>query len=418
MIDDKYEPLTIQSLPQRLKTIPELTALVGTDTNSWKVEEVGDGNLNLVFIVKSLAGSAIVKQALPYVRLVGDSWPLPLYRAYFEYHALTRQASRAKGTVPKIYYFNNDQAMIIMEYLAPHKILREKLILGEKVENLADTLGEFCANTAFRGSDLSLDTAEVKSDRALFSGNVAIPAITEGLVFCDPYFDAEMNSHTPGLEPVIKILRNDIDMKSRVQHFFRLYSAQQDTMCHGDLHSGSIMCTSSESKVIDPEFVTYAPFGFDLGMLSANFFMAFFSQPEHRTKDLETYQSWILGVVSGTWSSFEKEFTKLWNTERTGMLYPKTMFENQSHSSGKALQDLLSDIWRNSLGFCGIEMHRRCLSLAHNADFERIEDAKRRAPLEARNLMMGRELILNGEKIKNTASLLKLAHKFNRENFL
>ena len=84
MIDDKYEPLTIQSLPQRLKTIPELTALVGTDTNSWKVEEVGDGNLNLVFIVKSLAGSAIVKQALPYVRLVGDSWPLPLYRAYFE----------------------------------------------------------------------------------------------------------------------------------------------------------------------------------------------------------------------------------------------------------------------------------------------------------------------------------------------
>lgn len=418
MIDDKYEPLTIQSLPQRLKTIPELTALVGTDTNSWKVEEVGDGNLNLVFIVKSLAGSAIVKQALPYVRLVGDSWPLPLYRAYFEYHALTRQASRAKGTVPKIYYFNNDQAMIIMEYLAPHKILREKLILGEKVENLADTLGEFCANTAFRGSDLSLDTAEVKSDRALFSGNVAIPAITEGLVFCDPYFDAEMNSHTPGLEPVIKILRNDIDMKSRVQHFFRLYSAQQDTMCHGDLHSGSIMCTSSESKVIDPEFVTYAPFGFDLGMLSANFFMAFFSQPEHRTKDLETYQSWILGVVSGTWSSFEKKFTKLWNTERTGMLYPKTMFENQGHSSGKALQDLLNDIWRNSLGFCGIEMHRRCLSLAHNADFERIEDAKRRAPLEARNLMMGRELILNGEKIKNTASLLKLAHKFNRENFL
>ena len=107
------------------------------------------------------------------------------------------------------------------------------------------------------------------------------------------------------------------------------------------------MCTSSESKVIDPEFVTYAPFGFDLGMLSANFFMAFFSQPEHRTKDLETYQSWILGVVSGTWSSFEKEFTKLWNTERTGMLYPKTMFENQSHSSGKALQDLLNDIWRN-----------------------------------------------------------------------
>ena len=418
MINDKYEPLTIKNLPQRLKTIPELTALIGIDINSWKVEEIGDGNLNLVFIVKGPAGSVIVKQALPYVRLVGDSWPLPLYRAYFEYNALTRQASRAKDTVPKVFYFNNDQALIIMEYLTPHKILREKLILGEKVENLANTLGSFCANTAFRGSDLSLDTKEVKSDRALFSGNVAIPAITEGLVFCDPYFEAEMNSHTLGLAPIVEILRSDIEMKSRVQHLFRLYSSQQDTMCHGDLHSGSIMCTSSESKVIDPEFVTYAPFGFDLGMLFANFFMAFFSQPEHRKEDLATYQNWILGVVSDTWLSFEKQFSQLWNKERTGMLYPKTMFENQGHSSEKALQGLLNDIWKNTLGFCGIEMHRRCLSLAHNADFERIEDTKLRAPLEARNLMMGRELILKSEKITSSANLLKLAEKFNRGNFL
>jgi 5-methylthioribose kinase len=34
-----------------------------------------------------MTGSVIVKQALPYVRLVGDSWPLPLKRAFFEYHA-------------------------------------------------------------------------------------------------------------------------------------------------------------------------------------------------------------------------------------------------------------------------------------------------------------------------------------------
>jgi 5-methylthioribose kinase len=418
MINGKYEPLTIQNLARRLVLIPELTALVGADIDGWDVKEVGDGNLNLVFIVKSSAGSAIIKQALPYVRLVGDSWPLPLYRAFFEYHALTRQAARAKGSVPQVYYFDNNQALIIMEYLEPHKILREKLILGETVDHLADTLGKFCARTAFRGSDLSLDTAKVKSDRALFSGNVAIPAITEGLVFCDPYFNAEMNSNTPGLEKIVEVLRSDIEMKSRVQHFFRLYSAQQDTMCHGDLHSGSIMCTSWESKVIDPEFATYGPFGFDLGMLFANYFMAFFSQPEHRSDNLEGYQSWILEVIVDTWEMFVEEFSQLWNTERTGMLYPKTMFEDQGHSSERALQDLLNDIWRNSLGFCGIEMHRRCLSLAHNADFETIEDLGRRASLEARNLMMGRDLVLHSDNISSTADLVKLAHKFNAENFI
>lgn len=41
-------------------------------------QEVGDGNLNLVFKVFDRQGvsRAIVKQALPYVRCVGESWLL------------------------------------------------------------------------------------------------------------------------------------------------------------------------------------------------------------------------------------------------------------------------------------------------------------------------------------------------------
>jgi 5-methylthioribose kinase len=34
----------------------------------WLGVQVGDGNLNLVFIVKGPSGSVVVKQALPYVR--------------------------------------------------------------------------------------------------------------------------------------------------------------------------------------------------------------------------------------------------------------------------------------------------------------------------------------------------------------
>ena len=63
-------------------------------------------------------------------------------------------------------------------------------------------------------------------------------------------------------------------------------------------------------------------------------------------------------------------------------------------------------------------MHRRCLSLAHNADFEQIEDLSYRAKLEARNLLMGRELILNSDKIKDASELTSLAVKFNERNIL
>ena len=45
-------------------------------TSSWSVEEVGDGNINFVYIVKGPSGALCVKQALPFVRCVGESWPL------------------------------------------------------------------------------------------------------------------------------------------------------------------------------------------------------------------------------------------------------------------------------------------------------------------------------------------------------
>ena len=42
-----------------------------------QADEIGDGNLNLVFKIRDAQGISrlIVKQALPYVRCVGESWP-------------------------------------------------------------------------------------------------------------------------------------------------------------------------------------------------------------------------------------------------------------------------------------------------------------------------------------------------------
>ena len=415
----QYEPLTPGTLPARLAPVAALAGRIGPDAANWTVREVGDGNLNLVFIVEGPAGAAVVKQALPYVRLVGDSWPLPLKRAFFEQAALARQAARDPGRVPETYHFDERQALIVMEYLHPHVILRKKLIAGERVAGLARALGEFCARTAFRGSDLAMETAEKKADAALFAGNVELMAITEGLVFTDPYFDAEMNHHTPGLEPVVAVLRGDVAMKTAVQEALMAFTANAETLCHGDLHTGSIMCTADETKVIDPEFGFYGPMGFDLGMLVANFLMAYFSQPGHRAAaDLAGYQEWILGVIDEIFATFRAEFERLWQHERHGILFPRSLFEDQGDPSAAACEAVLARIWADAMRFCGIEMHRRVLSLAHNTDFEEIADPGRRAPLEARNLMMGRELILTAATLRDAAALTGLARRFNEEEIL
>ena len=172
MRDDlAYEPLTPKTLPERLKNLDSITSLIGKEAQEWRVTEVGDGNLNLVFVVEGKSATIIVKQALPYVRVVGDSWPLSQKRAFFEHETLSRQAKRDPGSVPKNYYFDKKQAIIAMEMLSPHVILRKKLIAGEYVNGLGKTLGHFCARTAFRGSDLSLPTNEKKKE---------IEAITRG----------------------------------------------------------------------------------------------------------------------------------------------------------------------------------------------------------------------------------------------
>ena len=79
-----YAPIDGAKLSAKLADLPKARERLGGDPTAWRVREVGDGNLNLVFIVEGPAGGVCVKQALPYVRAGGESWPMPLERAFFE----------------------------------------------------------------------------------------------------------------------------------------------------------------------------------------------------------------------------------------------------------------------------------------------------------------------------------------------
>ena len=415
-----YEPLTTETLPARLGSISAIAQRLGGAPADWSAREVGDGNLNLVFIVEGPRDTIIVKQALPYVRLVGDSWPLPLKRAFFEYHALIRQARRDPGSVPEVYHFDEDQALIAMQFFTPHVILRKYLMEGRRHQTLAQALGLFCARTAFRGSDLHMDTAKRKADVALFAGNVELCDITETLVFTDPYFDAEMNHHTsPQLDGIVASLRADVDLKVEAQHLKAAFANNAETLLHGDLHTGSVMVTDDETKIIDPEFALYGPMGFDTGMLLANFFMAYYAQPGHAEKPgaRTDYQEWILDVIAEIWEVFVSEFSHLWRSERNGILYRRELYEDQNQplAAEQALGHRLDAIWRDMLGFCGVEMHRRTLGLAHIAEYDTIKDDDMRASCEARGLEFGRQIVVNRARMGQMGQVLDLARLIARE---
>ncbi|MBP1871655.1 5-methylthioribose kinase [Ensifer adhaerens] len=415
-----FEALSAETLPLRLSDNTALCDRIGADHLRWQVKEVGDGNLNLVFIVTGEKGAAIVKQALPYVRLVGERWPLPLKRSFFEYHALIRQAARDPGMVPEILFFDAEQAMIIMEYLTPHVILRRALIAGRMLPKIGRDLGLFAARTLFRGSDLSMPTRDKKADLALFADNVELCDITENLVFSDPYFEAEMNRHTsPHLDSLVEELRRDRDLKVEAQRLKHIFSAKAETLCHGDLHTGSVMVTDDETRVIDPEFAFYGPISFDVGMLLANFWMSYFSQEGHETVagERDRMRTYLLDTTETIWETFCDEFSALWRSERKGILYQASLFEDRDDPFGseQALTIVLDEIYREMLGFAGVEILRRILGLAHNADFETIDDLSRRAECESKALKLGRHLAVNRDRIASLRDIRATAQRLQQE---
>ena len=62
MSSEKYEPLTIETLADRLGSVDAICKIVGDDTSKWNIDEVGDGNLNLVYTVSSDSGNIIIKK--------------------------------------------------------------------------------------------------------------------------------------------------------------------------------------------------------------------------------------------------------------------------------------------------------------------------------------------------------------------
>ena len=410
-----YGPLSADTVTGYLAGLGAVARRLGGHAGQWRATERGDGNLNLVFIVEGPSGAVVVKQALPYVRMVGESWPLSLTRNHFEHAALEEQGRWVPEFVPALYHTDDRMALTVMEYLSPHRVLRKGLLAAHVYPSIGRHLGRFLAGTLFNTSELRLAATDKKTRMGVFLANTAMSQISEDLIFDEPYFAAPLNRHTaPHLDELVAALRRDAELKLAVQAMKWRFMNQPECLMHGDLHTGSVMVTELDTRVIDAEFAGYGPMGFDVGMLIANLLMAYLSQSarEVAAGDRDAYKVYLLEQIGAIWTTFVSEFSRLWHgngsREHAGLCNPRLEADAPGFSSC-ALAWRVRAIWHDALGFMGCEMIRRVVGLAHVEDFEAILDAGGRARCERRAIEFGRELLTRRTRFASIADLVAAA---------
>jgi 5-methylthioribose kinase len=410
-----YVELSNETVPGYLaKNAPIAMASLETkDAKDLVCKEVGDGNLNLVFIITNQKSgkSIIVKQALPYVRCVGESWPLTLDRAFFEYKALVAEKAACPEFVPDLYYFSKPHGLIVMEYIPPPNIiLRKGLIQGIRYPTMAADMGTFCAKTLFRTSGFALSETQMRNQVEFWMTNHEMCALTEQVVFTEPYITAVNNRWTsPHLDADKKAIEDDDELKMCAAVYKTKFVTSVEALIHADLHSGSVMCSPADHQtfVIDPEFAFYGPMSFDLGAFVANLFLSYVSQEGHTNGD--DYAEWILQQIRIFWSTFETVFVNLWNDERehTGMMFTRSVLSPSAAANAQSL--FFASLLRDTLGFAGMKMLRRIVGISHVEDLESIENVDVRAKCERHGLEIAKALIKTAVSFNSMDDAIELA---------
>ncbi|GAB7216885.1 S-methyl-5-thioribose kinase [Dickeya oryzae] len=361
-------------------------------------DEIGDGNLNLVFKIRDTQGVSrvIVKQALPYVRCVGESWPLTLDRARIEAETLLAHAQHCPQHTVAVLYHDPVLAVMVQEDLSDHEIWRRELVKGQDYPQAAAQLGEYLAQALFHHSDFYQSPHEKKAAVSRFT-NPELCQITEDLFFTDPYREHERNQFDPALLADVLALRDDRPLLCAVAALKHAFLSKAEALLHGDIHSGSIFVAENRLKVIDAEFGFYGPIGFDVGTVLGNLLLNYCGLPGllPPREAVDARERRLADIVT-VWQTFVTRFAALAHEKS----------RDPALAVDGYVEQFLRQVWQDTVGYCGTELIRRTIGLAHVADLDTIADEAARHACQRHAIQLGKTLVLAAAHIDGPEALL------------
>ena len=409
-----YQILTRETLLDYILAVDRCRDVLG-EGEGLVVTEIGDGNLNYVYRVSrpgSDKQSLIVKQAVPYLRMVGETWPLNKDRMIVEIKALQAYNRIAPEFVPDIYHADEEMCVLIMQDLGTIQVLRYAMIDGVAIPDVGVDIGRFLATTLFSTSYLGMESVERRKLMGDFTLNDDLCKLTEDFIFTFPFIDHESNYENPPTNKyALELFRSNPEFLKRVLHFKELFLSKADALLHGDLHTGSLMAGPKQTYVIDTEFAFFGPFGFDIGKIIANFLMSYTSH-FHRDGG-PTYQASLLGEIRNIWTTFEPEFLAQWNDTSSSALFHEGFLDETDLAVYKSA--FMKQIFEDAVGFCACSLARRTVGIAGVADIRSIEDIRERTKLEKINIDLSYRLMLEHDQIDDIDAFIVVVEQFYKE---
>lgn len=352
-----------------------------------EAQEIGDGNINYVFRVKSMdtGKSIVLKQADKLLRSSGR--PLDLNRSKIEASILKIEAKLAPKYVPEVYFYDENMSVLAMEDISEYKNLRGELIKGRIFPNLAEDITNFLTKTLIFTTDLFMDKFEKKENVKKFI-NPELCDISECLVFTEPYTNnRKRNIISPGNEKFVK--ENLYDNKKLHLAVLKLkdkFMNFSQSLIHGDLHTGSIFINETGIKVIDPEFSFYGPMSYDIGNVIGNLYF-----PLYRAKffmeageEKEKFIDWLQNSILDIPLLFEKKAKLLW----------KEILKEKFQENEDFMDWYISEIIKDSLSYAGTEMIRRTVGDAKTLELISLENSDKKIKFERELILKAISLII------------------------
>lgn len=370
------------------------------DKSTLECVEIGDGNINYVFKVfdKKTNKSLVIKQSDTLLRSSGR--PLDINRSKIEYNILKTQYEIYPGSVPEVYYYDEEKSMIIMEDISSYKNLREELSKGNIYSHLSDSLSEFLAKTLLPTTDLVISRKEKKENVKKYT-NPDLCDISEDLVFTEPYYNyKDRNIITDGLESFVeKELYKDEELIGEVLKLKDKFQTNSQALIHGDLHTGSIFVNDKGIKVIDPEFAFYGPIGYDIGNVWGNIIFALANSLVMNDNRKDTLFQLLEDIIDKTIDKLDRAYDNYITNDYFRNMYFKKYY----------LKEIISD----SFGYAATEIIRRDVGDSKVKEITSIKDNDLRIAIDIKLILIGKYLIKNRDSIGSAKDLIDYIKKLN-----